>query len=48
MKLHDIILEGPFGRVRMAGCSDQEIKEWMAYGLEHGATKFETMPSEAV
>jgi hypothetical protein len=44
---HDIIIKGPFGEVRMDGCSDQEIKEWVKFGLSKGATAFETFPTEA-
>lgn len=47
MKLHDIIMTGPFGQVRMNNCSDQEIKKWIAYGIERGATAMETILSEA-
>lgn len=48
MKLHDIIIHGPFGSVRMDGCNAESIRGWIKYGLELGATGFETFPSEAL
>lgn len=48
MKFHDIIIKGPFGEVRMNGCDKQSIKGWIKYGLELGATSFETIPSGAI